>query len=351
MVRYEPAAFMEFERFNDYYRGPAKIDRVFLRIISDANTMMANFLSNAVDVLTPPAIGMEIAAEFRDRFQREGAGHQVIIGERGSANNYELMVDPVYARPVNGMTQQMVRQAGLQAINREELMSLMTLGQGSVARQMYHPTSDGYSYTKDYVESSAFPWNFSHDLRRAQQLMAEAGWTKGADGVLVHSASSERFDYQVLIRRGTDWEKENSIIRDDLKALGINLDLHTLTTSEERDQKFIATKPGAANVTAGGTGRRYYSKDIPQESNNWSGGSNRGRWADPRMDTLIERIEVAVRDADARTAYREYMDHVMGQVVFWPFYWEPIPWVAAKGVTGIIPHGSNQQWWWEVDKN
>ena len=41
----------------------------------------------------------------------------------------------------------------------------------------------------------------------------------------------------------------------------------------------------------------------------------------------------------------------MGQVVFWPFYWEPIPWVAAKGVTGIIPHGSNQQWWWEVDKN
>ncbi|MBI4213702.1 MAG: hypothetical protein HY534_05265 [Chloroflexi bacterium] len=351
LVRYEPASFIEFERFMDYYKGPAKIDRVLVQIVPDPNVMVAHFLSGVVDVLTPPAIGMEIAAEMKGRFQREGTGHQVLIGERSAANNYELMVDAVYARPVNGMTQQKVRQAGLQAINREELMDLMTLGGGAVARQPYHPTTDPYRYLKDYINSRDFPWNYPYDLRRAEQLMAEAGWTRGPDGILVHSPSGERFDYQVLIRRGTDWEKENSIIRDDLKKLGINLELHTLTATEQNDQKFISTKPGAANITSGAQEtRRYLSKAIPDESNNWSGGSNRGRWSEPRMDRLIAAVEVAVRDDEARSAYRAYTDHVMDQVTWWPFYWEPIPWIVGQGVSGIIPYGANQDWWADVVK-
>lgn len=352
LVKYEPASFIEFVRFDEYYLGPAKLNRVILKIIPDGNTMVANLLAGGVDVLTPPAVGMDIAAELRDRWQRERSGHQVIVGERETgANNYEIMVDPEYARPVNGMTNQKVRKAALHALNREELTEIMTLGQGQVARQMYHPNADGYMFSKDYIESPGFPWNYPYDLRKALQLMAEAGWTKGADGILAHSPSGERFGYQVLIRQGGTWLKQNSVIQGYWKELGIDLELHTLTPAEQSDNKFIGTKPGAANVTAGGTHSRYHSKDIPTEANNWTGGSNRGRLNDPKIDAMIERIEVSIADDQARAAYREYIDYAMDYVVFFPFYWEPIPWFALKGVTGIVPYGGTQAWWHDVDKN
>ena len=366
LVKYEPASFIEFVRFDEYYKGPAKLNRVILKIIPDGNTMVANLMAGGVDVLTPPAVGMDLAAELRDRWQREGSGHQVIVGERETgANNYEIMVDPEYARPVNGMTQQKVRKAALHAINREELMETMTLGQGAVARQMYHPNTEGYIFLKDYIESPTFPWNYPYDLRKALQLMAEAGWTKGPDGILVHgptgpttgspyampAAGEERFKYQALIRQGGTWLKQNSVVQGYWKELGIDLELHTLTPAEQSDNKFIGTKPGAANVTAGGVHGRYHSKDLPTEANNWTGGSNRGRWNDPKVDAMIERIDISIADEQARAAYRDYMDYAMDQVVFIPFYWEPIPWFALKGVTGIVPYGGTQAWWHEVDKN
>ena len=352
LVNFEPASHVEFRRFDEYYMGPAKVHRVILRTVFDPNTMTATFLAGAADVLLPPAIGMELADELRSRFQRDGTGDQVIIGERTGTNQYELQRDLTYARPVN-FVNPLVRQAGLIAINREELANIMTLGQIKAARVNDHPTDEPYKLLKDWVEARDFPYIYPYDPRKAVQLLEQAGWMIGPDGVRVHQPSGERFDYQVQIRRGTDWEKLNSIIQQDLKAVGINLQIHVLTSSEQNDNKFIATKTGAANVTAGPKigNRRFHGSQVATEANNWTGGNNRGRYNEPDMDRLIERTEMAVVDTELRDLGRQFLDRIMGEVAFWPFYYEPIPWVVSKGTTGVYKWGTDQDWWHDLDKN
>ncbi|MBI4214108.1 MAG: hypothetical protein HY534_07355 [Chloroflexi bacterium] len=346
LASYEPAQYIEFRRFDEYYKGPAKVHRVFLKTIYDANAMAANLLAGAADVLLPPAIGMEEAAELG------GRGAQVMVGQRTGANQYELQRDLTYARPVN-FVNPLVRQAGLIAINREELAAEMTLGQGKAARVNDHPTDDYYKLLKDWIEAPDFPYIYPYDPRKAVQLLEQAGWMPGPDGVRVHQPSGERFDYEVQIRPGTAFLKQNSIIQQDLKAVGINLQLHVFTATEENDNKFVSTKTGATNVTAGPKigARRFHSSNIATEANNWTGGNNRGRYNDPAMDRLIEATEKAVLDTELRDLGRQFLDRIMGEVAFWPFYYEPIPWMMVKGVTGVFPAGGNQGWWWELDKN
>ncbi|MBI4214112.1 MAG: hypothetical protein HY534_07375, partial [Chloroflexi bacterium] len=47
----------------------------------------------------------------------------------------------------------------------------------------------------------------------------------------------------------------------------------------------------------------------------------------------------------------QFLDRIMGEVAFWPFYYEPIPWVVSKGTTGVYAAGGQQEWWHGLDKN
>ena len=51
----------------------------------------------------------------------------------------EIQYRPELARPVAGLRDRTVRQAFYQAINREELMGVMTLGLGAVADSWFPP--------------------------------------------------------------------------------------------------------------------------------------------------------------------------------------------------------------------
>ncbi|MBI4214051.1 MAG: hypothetical protein HY534_07060, partial [Chloroflexi bacterium] len=225
LVNWVPGSHMEFQRFDEYYRGPAKLNRIVFKFLGDPNTMAANILAEAVDVVLPVGIGVDIAVEIRDRWAAQGTGHQVRLDTRDGAESLEIMINPVYARPVNGMTQAAVRQALLQAINRQELKETMVGDLSDVALTFYHPDDENYPFVKDVINQYAFPY----DVRRAQELLVGAGWVRGADGILVHQPSGERFDYQVLIRPGNGPLKQASIIQDYWKAVGVALDIEVLT--------------------------------------------------------------------------------------------------------------------------
>lgn len=360
---------MTFDRFDEYHKGPAKLDRVTMRIVPDANTMAANLLAEAVDVVLPQGIELELALELQERWTKEGSGHRLVMGDRLDALNFELMVDPMFAKPVYGMTQQPVRQALLQAIDRQELTQLMTQGYSKIATSFWSPNDDeNYPYIKEYVESPTYPWRYTYDPRKAQELLTSAGWTRGPDGILVHPASGptassptgsfpydlpaageERFTYQALVRQGSGPFKVGVIIQQYWKAVGVDLDVHVLTQTEQLDQRFIGQKPGAAMITSGAKGRRLHSSGLASEANNWIGGNNRGRWYSPETDRLIEKIEVTVDEQQLKAAYKGYIDYAGSLVVYHPFYWEPLPILMLKGVTGPGEAGysTGNIWYWD----
>ena len=69
LTRWESGSFMEFARFDDYFKSRPPLDRVMLKFIPDPNTMIANILSGTVDIVMPPSVDVDT---FRDP---AGAGH------------------------------------------------------------------------------------------------------------------------------------------------------------------------------------------------------------------------------------------------------------------------------------
>ena len=69
-------------------------------------------------------------------------------------------------------------------------MEVLDGGKGRVAYTLASPGLPFYPELERAVLKHAL------DLRRAQELMAEAGWTKGADGFFVNAAG-ERFSLEV----------------------------------------------------------------------------------------------------------------------------------------------------------
>ncbi|MBI4212678.1 MAG: ABC transporter substrate-binding protein [Chloroflexi bacterium] len=356
LVSWERGSHIEFERFDDYYKGPAKLNRVILQIIPDPNTMVANILAGAIDVVAPPNIDISIGMDVRDRWVKEGSKSQVLVQSRDGAETWEIMLNPLYARPVNGITQQPVRQALLQAVDRKSLNEVMTQGLSEVAYIFYHKDNENYPYVKDLDPLSGNKrFEYPYDARASQQLLAQAGWTKGADGILTHQPSGERFDYQVLTRRGDGPFKQASIIQDYWKAIGVNLDIHVLTTAEQDDNQYLATRTGASFHTAGGgsyIGRRSTIPNIPSPETRWTG-NNRGHYASQTVTDIIHKIEVTIDEAQARELHRQNLSEQMTDLHSLMWYWVVVPVLMLEGVTGPQLVGQiimTNIWEWDYKK-
>jgi ABC-type transport system substrate-binding protein len=53
LAGWEPGSHMELQVVDDHYGGRARITRITVRFVTDPNTLMANFMSGAVDVNVP----------------------------------------------------------------------------------------------------------------------------------------------------------------------------------------------------------------------------------------------------------------------------------------------------------
>ena len=59
--------------------------------------------------------------------------------------------------------------------------------------------------------------------------MADAGWVRGSDGILVHQASGERFESKIAARPTSGADKIITLMADQWKAIGVQMDIQCAT--------------------------------------------------------------------------------------------------------------------------
>jgi peptide/nickel transport system substrate-binding protein len=328
MAKWDQGAQLELTRFDDYYTGRPPFDAVTVRFIGDANTMLANIMADAVDVVLPPSVELGIALELKQRW--EGTGNQVLITPTGRIHFMEIQHRPEYARPVNGLTNRTVRQALVHATDRQALVDVVTQGLGTVADSYARPT-DSF---RSAVESAIV--RYPYDLNRAQQLLAEAGWRRGADGALVHDQTGDRFESQIWARQAAGGqEKEPTIVADQWNQVGTRMSPFVIPPVRESDREFQATLPTV--IISGNLGAeewymaRPHSRYIASAADRWTGRNKLG-YSNPRVDQLVDQLQVTI-DANQRTAlHRALVQEETADVAWVPLYWEVLPVLALKGV-------------------
>ncbi len=269
--------YIELERNPDYWdQGKPYLDRLIFRIIPDAGVRAAAL--ELGDVMYAPYDAVPLSDVERLRAHKDLA-----IETRGyDWQSQYLFLEFNLRNPV--LANLKVRQAIAHAIDRGKLVDVVWHGIGKAATGPV-PSSLGRTYTADVP---AYPY----DTAKAEALLDEAGYPRGAGGVrfTLHQ------DYQPF---NDNFRQNAEFIRQSLKRVGIEVavrsqDLATFVRRVYGDYDFDLNS-GQFSVFMDpqmGLVRQYWSKAISRGTP-WTNGSG---YANPEMDRLIEG---AMRETDA----------------------------------------------------
>jgi peptide/nickel transport system substrate-binding protein len=338
LAHWEHGSHMELTRFDNYFMGPPPLDGLIVRFIGDPNTMAANILAGTIDVVLPPSLDLDTALDVQRRWA--GTGNQVRVGPLTSFMDLDLQYRPQLARPPNGTTNSLVRRALFQAIDRQGLADVMTNGAAPVADSWFRPGTP----QRGPVEGS-IP-RYPHDPTAARRLLAEAGWIAASDGAVVSAATSEPFALELWsnTRAITKGEKQITLIGQDWKAVGVQVDLAPIPIARAGDRQNEASFPAAllSRAPSGTVYSRLDSTLIAGPANNWSG-RNIGGYANPRVDAILRSLEVTVDARDRQALDRQLLQEVMGDIAWMPLYWEVRPVLMLASVQAEI-QANNPSW-------
>ena len=284
---------------NDSYFGPKPyLDKVVFTVVPDANTQIAQALAGDLSIM----ILDDKAAVARVK----GATNLAVVS-RPLVQYYWLALNQADPR----FTDVRVRQAFVQAIDRQAIIKSVELGYGSIANSAITPALAAYF---DPSLSSRYPY----DPQKAKDLLAAAGWTPGTDDVLTKDGKPFRFTMDVG-QKGV-LEPVNALIQQDLKKVGVAADLNTMEWNSYI-QKVVVKRDYTATVNWW-----TYPSDpdvFPYYASSAAGkGFNIPGYKDPKLDDLLLQGQSA-SDLPARKAVYTQLQSYMAETLPYLFLWYP----------------------------
>jgi peptide/nickel transport system substrate-binding protein len=268
--RWEPGTFMEGSAFDNYALGRPKIDRMRILIINDPQTAMANVLAGDVHFVTNFTFSVDQGLVLEQSWTGGVVQYSPTQRRLGL-----IQMRPEFQQP-RALSDVRVRYAVTHGMDDATRVEVLDGGKGQVAYTMASPGLPYYPELERAVLKHAF------DPRRAQELMAEAGWTKGADGSFVDGSGS-KFTLEVASSSGGKNEQEASVYVDSLRRVGFDAVQYITPVALIDDNESRVTRGGLSLRGAGQEYRNYITSAIPGPDNRWRG-NNRPGWSNPEYD-------------------------------------------------------------------
>jgi peptide/nickel transport system substrate-binding protein len=339
LTNWVAGSHLELARFDQYYRGPARLDGMVVRFITDPNTQLANMLSEEIDVLIPGSHDVEAANNVKQRWA--GTGHQVLVAQNGRMR----LVSPQYRPELQhqpALFDPRIRRALYQAIDRPTIVEVITGGDGALADSFIPPNA----HDRREIES-AIP-QYLYDLTAATRAIAEAGWTRGAEGVLRNAAGAP-LSFNMQVTPSVNSERELETTAAGWKEIGVQADLRILPPAIIRDPEAWHSYPGVeimGQTAPNFLRERLHSGATAGPANRWNG-ANFGGYTNPAFDELVDRLAVTIPRAERTGVTRDMVRTVMAEVGIMPLYWTPDIIFALGKVKNIpLPSPNTQIYTW-----
>jgi peptide/nickel transport system substrate-binding protein len=324
LVQWEAAAFMEGAAFQDYVLGRPKIDRIIIRIGADANVSLATFLGGDLDILT-----QGVTAADREVLTKRP---EFIIQTWPNSTNGAIWQwrDPAapWVGDESNTSALGVRQAIMHLTDRQTMADTFDPGGAGVAHLFVPPSDPVYKL----VEAKGLA-KYPYDPTRASQLLANAGWTKGSDGML-RNANGQGFPFE--IRDGADI---GVVFADMLKQGGIDSWVYDIPASVRDSMEQKAKSQGVrvgGGAIAGSFMQQFTSKEFRSEANSWTG-LNQGGYVNPDVDRRYDQYLVEldpVKRAESNAVFHKF---VADQVLRITWYHTGEAGAFINRLTGPIP--------------
>ncbi|HZT07918.1 MAG TPA: peptide ABC transporter substrate-binding protein [Chloroflexota bacterium] len=323
---WEHGSSLDLDANESFFLGRPKLDRIHVLFIPDPNTAVASMRAGAINVFLPTGGPDWDQLQPLDQ-EWKATGKGTVVAEtirwKFAEPQKSRLADP------GDLADPRVRQALLLGINRQEMASSLLGEMGNVADSWEHPKFAVYAQLKDSITQYPF------DPKRATAQFAEAGWTPGPDGTLQKNG----VPFHTVITYEQNQEKEATIIRQDLKAVGVDGDLEVISNLVLRDAELRAsyTGIGIAQNPMGALSavRRFASDQIPTAANRFAG-TNRGSFTNADWDDIGKRLRTALLDSQRIDLERDLLTVFSAQLPALPLIYE-IQAVPVAGFKGLIP--------------
>lgn len=313
---WEAGSGITLEASPTYFEGRPHISEVVYRIIPDESTMFMETRAGRLDVMN-----LNPLQYLR---QTDGPFWQ------NNYNKYRYLA-PVYIFMGFNLEHPFfadvrVRRAISMAINRDDLVRGVLLGQGVAAFGPYKPGSWAYHDTLRPVE---------RDVEGAKKLLAEAGFTPGKKGIL--QKDGKELAFTILTNQGNEQRiLTATLIQSQLAAIGVAARIRTVEWAAFI-REFV--NPGRFDaVILGWTITQ--DPDIFQiwhSSQAHEAGLNFAHYRNPEVDAILEKAR-ATPDQEARKALYGRLQEILHAEQPYCFLFVPyaLPMVQSR-FQGIEP--------------
>jgi peptide/nickel transport system substrate-binding protein len=304
--------------------------------------MVANVLAGTADVVLSPSINLDVAAELKQRWA--GTGNEVITPVSDNQQFLRPQFRPEIAQPRNGAPNLNVRKAMYMAIDRETVASASSNGLAPVADNSWVSPSDPW---RRQLETAIV--QYPYDPARAQQLLADAGWARGGDGILIHQASGERFESKISARPTSGADKIITLLADGWKTIGVQMHVEVLSPAMAADRRVLGTQPFGILSSMSNSPANLppiHTSLLATDANRWSGRNVQG-YSNPRVDDLLDRLLVTLEERDQIQLHRQLLQETTADIALMPLYWQVDPVIVVRGVSGVTYNGTSNIFEWK----
>lgn len=331
--RWEQGAFVEGVAFDRHVFGRPKIDRIKLIWNSDSNGVLAALLAGEAQLSEAFAIFPEQGAVLK---QQSWGG--TVLAVPNSWRKIDVQVRPEFANP-RAVLDVRVRRAFAHAIDRDPIVEAIYLGESIVTDTSAFPTDSYYPEVQKVVA------RYPYDLRRTEQLMSDAGFAKGSDGVYV-SPTEGRISVELRANRPDSLIKEASIIAGNWRQAGFEASERAAAAPEAANSQFRGSFPSFYAGT-GGAFSAYTKAEVSSPQNNWVG-RNRGGWSNPEFERFYDIFALSLDRSERSRAATEMTRIQSEEVPSISLVYLVSSIAVVKGLSGPAAWGAGSSLTWNM---
>lgn len=300
-ISFEARADYDWAPPSHEHQGRAELDAIKLVVAGEASVRVGTVVAGQAD------IARQIPAPDEAQFQAGGLELHA-ASTNGVVNGLNFRFAHPYLEDVR------VRQAIIAGINREEILSTLFTDSYPLATGVLAKTALGYLDTSEY---------YAFDLERAAELLDDAGWTLGSDGMRVKDGEVLALTFNEALPQPRSKEVV-TLIQDQLAKLGIRVSQYTGDQAAQDQARLDIEEIQVYHSMVGRSDYDVIKSQFSGENRNalLNRGSD-GVIHDQILEDLLTKV-ASVPTADARAeASAEVQQRIAEQAYVLPLFEEP----------------------------
>lgn len=314
----------------DYWGGKVNISELVYKIIPDQNAIAVALESGAIDVgSTTP----ELLTRFQAHADMKIYEYQTLSYTYMGYNLRNPLFQDVK-----------VRQALTTAMDRKAMVDAILMGHGSVANS--HGSPIHWAYNPNVP-------TFDYNKEKAKQMLAEAGWKPGPDGIL--QKDGKPFKFTLATNQNKVREQVITIIQQQLLEVGIKVETKVVEWSSFVPNNLLG-QDFEAIVVGWSLSADPDAYSIWHSSQTGKGKFNFVGFENKQLDGLLEKGRTTIDQTQRKQIYGDMQKILAENQPYTFLFFENALWVAKDKFKGPIEGGPSgllanvQEWWIPKDK-